>query len=275
MGVESAVNLGFPAGMWILLVTALVLCAIGFYKYVYFLSIGYGWAIAGEGIVMLILFHNKLTLPIIILCLLFVCYGARLSGFLIYREIKSATYRKTLKKVTKTEKPMAFGVKAIIWLFVSLLYVAQVSPVYYRLTNGNEKDIILPFIGALIMAIGLFLETMADQQKSRQKKKTPNMVATKGLYSIVRCPNYFGEILFWTGVLVSGCSILSGFFQRFIALLGYVCIVFIMFNGAKRLEKRQNKNYGGKPEYQEYVTTTPILIPFIPLYHLAKEEENI
>ena len=45
-----------------------------------------------------------------------------------------------------------------------------------------------------------------------------------------------------------------------------------MFSGAKRLEIRQNKNYGDKEEYRNYVKRTPILIPFIPLYHLAKEK---
>ena len=37
-----------------------------------------------------------------------------------------------------------------------------------------------------------------------------------------------------------------------------------MFSGARRLEIRQNKNYGKDPEYQKYVKTVPILIPFIP-----------
>ena len=38
--------------------------------------------------------------------------------------------------------------------------------------------------------------------------------------------------------------------------------------GAKRLEKRQNKNYGEDPEYQAYVAKTPIVFPLIPLKHL-------
>ena len=38
--------------------------------------------------------------------------------------------------------------------------------------------------------------------------------------------------------------------------------------GVKRLEKRQNKNYGEDPEYQAYVTKTPIVFPLIPLKHL-------
>ena len=112
---------------------------------------------------------------------------------------------------------------------------------------------------------------VADKQKSAQKAERPDMVATKQLYKIVRCPNYFGEIVFWTGVFISGLNILQGG-QWIIAVFGYVCIVYIMFSGAKRLEKRQNKSYGDQQAYRDYVAKTPILIPFLPIYHLVKEE---
>jgi hypothetical protein len=42
-----------------------------------------------------------------------------------------------------------------------------------------------------------------------------------------------------------------------------------MFGGARRLELRQNRNYGDDPEYQKYVKTVPIILPFIPLYSVA------
>ena len=41
---------------------------------------------------------------------------------------------------------------------------------------------------------------------------------------------------------------------------------------ARRLEIRQNKNYGSDPEYQKYVKTVPILLPFIPLYSVEKHK---
>ena len=43
-----------------------------------------------------------------------------------------------------------------------------------------------------------------------------------------------------------------------------------MFSGARRLEIRQNKNYGRDPEYQAYVKSVPILLPFVPLYSVEK-----
>mgnify|MGYP002672403423 CR=1 FL=1 len=91
-----------------------------------------------------------------------------------------------------------------------------------------------------------------------------------GLYRLVRCPNYLGEMVFWTGVLVSGIGALQGIGQWIMALIGYVGIVFVMFSGARRLEIRQNKNYGKDPEYQQCVKTVPILLPFIPLYSVEK-----
>lgn len=259
--------------LWILAVVSAALCAVGFYKFVYFLSIGYGFAIAGLGVAILILFRQQAAFVHVIQCLLFLAYGARLSGFLLYREIKNAAYRKTLAEATTAEKGMPVFVKACIWIFVTVLYVAQVSPVFYRQYNG-VGDTLLPWIGVIISIAALIIESLADKQKSQQKVKRPDMVATEGLYKMVRCPNYFGEILFWTGVLVGGLSALQGAGQWLMGILSYIAIVFIMFNGAQRLEKRQLSRYGNNPEYKAYAEKTPIILPLIPIYHLNKESKQ-
>ncbi|MBR5265342.1 MAG: DUF1295 domain-containing protein, partial [Clostridia bacterium] len=98
----------------------------------------------------------------------------------------------------------------------------------------------------------------------------PKRFCDTGLFKIVRCPNYLGEMIFWTGVLISGLNILSGAGQWAMALIGYIGIIYVMFSGARRLEVRQNKNYGKDPEYQTYSRTVPILVPFIPLYSVEK-----
>jgi steroid 5-alpha reductase family enzyme len=252
-----------------------ILCAVGFYKFVYFLSIGYGFAVAGGGIAILIIaIVNGWTAGVLWLALLqtalFIAYGARLSGFLLVREIKNAAYRKTLKEATGDDKKIPVFVLATIWLVVAVLYTAQVSPMLYRYMNG-AKDIIVPVIGAAISVLGLVLESVADQQKSAQKKLNPDMVATKGLYKIVRCPNYLGEIIFWTGVFVSGVTAYATVGQWIMAIVAYICIVYIMFNGAQRLEKRQMARYGENAEYNEYANKTPIIIPLLPIYHLNKK----
>ena len=256
----------FPSTIWIILAVCALMCSIGFYKFVYFLSVGYGFAVTGAGLAILLLYGKTLSIWTILMCILFIIYGIRLGGFLLIREIKSASYRKTLDHATKTEKPMPIFVKATIWACVSVMYVLQVSPVFYRAVNGDTANL-FAIIGTIIMAIAILVESLSDKQKSAAKKLNPNRFCDTGLYTIVRCPNYLGEVLFWTGVLISGIGAVKGL-QWIIAILGYILIVYVMLSGAKRLELRQNKNYGNDPEYQAYVKKTPIIFPLIPLYHL-------
>lgn len=254
----------------ILFCVALLATLIGFKKYVWFLSVGYGFAVAALGVALLIMFRASLSFVTVLACIAFILYGCRLSGFLLYRELKSGSYKKGMEG--EYAKALPVFVMAAMWLAVALLYVLQVSPVFSRLYNGS-KDVVLPLIGVIVSFAGLVIETLADQQKSAQKKLRPKMVATEGLYKIVRCPNYFGEILMWTGVFVGGLTAYTGFWQWCMAIVGYICIVYVMVDGAKRLEKRQNKRYGADPEYQAYVAKTPIILPLIPLYHLTKEDK--
>ena len=258
----------------ILLAVCAVLCAVGFYKFVYFLSIGYGFAVAGGGIAVLIMaLVNGTEAPIWVLLIqaaLFLAYGIRLSGFLLIREIKNAAYRKTLKEATGDDKKMPFFVLFTIWVSVAVLYTAQVSPMLFRVTN-NVSGLVAPIIGFVVSIGGLILETIADEQKSAQKKVRPDMVATEGLYKMCRCPNYLGEIVFWTGVFITGLNAYKTPGQWITAIIAYICIVFIMFNGAQRLEKRQMARYGKDKEYTDYANKTPIIIPLLPIYHLHKQ----
>lgn len=59
-------------------------------------------------------------------------------------------------------------------------------------------------------------------------------------------------MLIWTGTFLSGITALNGGLQWGAALTGWICIVYIMLGGARRLEIRQNKNYGKDPEYRNF-----------------------
>ncbi len=262
----------------IILAVCAVLCAVGFYKFVYFLSIGYGFAVAGGGIAVLVMYLlNPTATPwwiVVVEAALFLAYGIRLSGFLLVRELKNVSFKKTdVAKDTlakNNENKMPVFVLATIWVSVAVLYTAQVSPMLFRYSNA-ATDVLLPVIGFAVSVFGLILESIADNQKSAQKKENPDMVATKGLYRIVRCPNYLGEIIFWSGIFVSGITAYATVGQWITAVLAYICIVFIMFNGAQRLEKRQMARYGDNQEYNDYANKTPIILPLLPIYHLNKK----
>ena len=272
-------------GMLLNFIVALVVCLIGFWKYIYFLSVGYGLSVAAIGLTMLIRYElvNGLNMPwyILLQLILFVVYGIRLGGFLLVREIKNASYRKTLEEATKTKSgssdKLPMPVMICMWIMVAALYMVQTCPVYYRIENTKQLFQLqnlfgdtdaLAVVGVVISLIGILLESIADRQKSAAKKINPKRFCDSGLFKMCRCPNYFGEITFWTGVFVGSLNILSTWYQWVLAIVGYLAIIYIMLNGAKRLEKRQTASYGEDPEYQEYVKKTPIIFPLIPLYSL-------
>jgi len=260
----------FPLNFWILFGICMLVSSIGFKNYVWFISLGYGFSIAAQGVAMLIMYGQSLTPGTIITCVLFILYGLRLGGYLAIREFGGSSYKKNMKGEIKDGKTVPFGVKIAIWTTCAVLYVTQVSGVFYRLLN-TAQDNALVFIGAAVMLFGVSLETAADLQKNAAKKVNPRRFVDTGLYRIVRCPNYLGEMIFWTGVLISGIGAVSGW-QWIVVAIGYIGIIFVMFSGARRLEIRQDKNYGNDPEYQKYVTTVPILLPFIPLYSVKKHK---
>ena len=263
--------MAFPLDFWLMFGLCVVISSIGFKNYVWFISLGYGFSIAGEGILMLILYGQGLSLGTILCCVLFTLYGLRLGGYLAIREFKSSSYKKNMVGEVKDGKSVPFGVKIAIWITCAALYVTQVSPVFYRLHNGSGTNV-WTYVGAGIMLLGVVLESAADIQKNNAKKRNPKRFVDTGLYRLVRCPNYLGEMIFWTGVLVSGIGAVSGVGQWIVVAVGYIGIIFVMFSGARRLEIRQNKNYGNDPEYQKYVKTVPILLPFIPLYSVEKHK---
>lgn len=253
----------------VLFVVALVVSAIGFKKFVWFISLGYGFSMAAIGVALLLMFSGRADVASIALCVMLVVYGLRLGGYLLVRERKSAAYNRVMATQVNDGSGLSLPIKVLVWLSCALLYVCEAAPVLWRLANGTGTDA-CAIIGALIMAGGIVLESASDLQKSSQKKVNPKRFCDKGLFAFVRCPNYLGEVLIWTGMFVSGLTAYAGALQWLAAIGGYLAIVYVMFGGARRLEIRQNKNYGADPEYQAYVAKTPILLPFVPLYSVEK-----
>lgn len=253
----------------IILIAILVVCLIGFKKYVWFISLGYGFSIATIGIMLLILFKDTINLSIIISSIVLICYGLRLSGFLAYRELKSTTYNKKMQKEISDGSHMPLIAKIMLWITCALLYLLMTAPIIYRAINEDNIDTCF-IIGIIIAVVGIFIEALSDLQKSKAKKKNPNRFCDSGLFKIVRCPNYFGELLIWLGIFITGFSTLNSIGQWIMSIIGFIGIVYIMFSGARRLELRQDRNYGDNKDYQKYVKTTPILIPLIPLYSVKK-----
>jgi steroid 5-alpha reductase family enzyme len=94
----------FPMNFGLLFAAAMLISSIGFKNYVWFISLGYGFSIAGEGLLMMLLYGQELTLGTTICCILFIIYGCRLGGYLAYREFTSNSYKKNMTVVELKKK---------------------------------------------------------------------------------------------------------------------------------------------------------------------------
>lgn len=258
--------------LYALLALSFAVSAVGWIYFIYFFSIGYGFAISALSVATAVLFHDVMTLPAAILLGVLFVYGIRLALYLLIRERKSASYKKILYQPDNTKRKPIFAM-FMIWISCALLYVGQISPVTFYLYNlelGALVNHTWAWVGAVVAAAGVIIEMVADAQKSAAKKINANRFVSHGLYRIVRCPNYFGEVLMWTGsfLICFGACCTVG--QWVIASLGYIGIVYVMFSGARRLELRQSETYGNDPEFQAYIKRTPLILPLVPIYSVAK-----
>ncbi len=259
----------WPLFMWGVVIVAAIGCCMGFKEFVWFMSVGYGFAVMCIGAYLLILglIKGYLTPARGVMAGLFVIYGYRLGGYILKRELTNASYKKTLEK-TGSAKAMPIPVSLFMWAYSMWMYTAQTSALTYRFIN-QAKDNVWVWIGIVIMALAIVGEATADRQKSTAKKVNPKRFCDTGLYKIVRCPNYFSEVMFWVGVTVSGIGAVQGK-QWIIVLIALALITYVMYNSASRLELRHEKTYGLDLEYQKYSDTVPLLFPFTKQFHSMK-----
>ncbi len=246
-----------------LLGTALVVSAVGFRRLVWFISVGYGYAIAAMALVLAWLAGSGMPWLLAAQLALLLIYGLRLGTHVLVRDYQAA-YRRVVQ-ATYGEVTGGFGKKFAIWVAVSLLYVMMFFPAAFHALRPGALPL-LALAGLILMASGLLLEGVADWQKSAGKKIAPERFCDHGLFAWVRCPAYLGEIIFWIGNWITGAPSCVAWWHWTASLAGLVCILLIMLGSTKRLEASQQKRYGQMPEFQRYTQSVPILIPWVPIY---------
>jgi steroid 5-alpha reductase family enzyme len=118
--------------------------------------------------------------------------------------------------------------------------------------------------GLLIWLLGFAIEVVADRQKSAHREAHPGKFIRSGLWAWSRHPNYFGEILLWTGIAVIASSTLRGW--QWVTMISpfFVAFLLIRVSGIPILEKRADERWGGDPAYERYKAMTPVLLPRPP-----------
>ncbi len=180
----------------IIVLVALAISAVGFHRYIWFISIGYGFSIAGIGSALLIYFgiRGGLTTVSAIMAALLIVYGLRLGGYLLAREYRSSSYHQVMQQAIDNGKHVKLPLKLLTWVGCALLYACEASPIAFRLQNHAGTDAVA-IVGAAIMGAGILLESAADLTKNRFKQQHPHRFCDVGLFRLVRCPNYLGEVV--------------------------------------------------------------------------------
>ena len=223
-------------------------------------------------------------------------WGARLSGFLLFRIIKTGKDDRFDDKRDKFFPFLGFWVFQMLWVWtVSLPVTILNSPnvTKYRQPNfGTGRDI----AGVILFAIGFLMESISDIQKYQFRSKPENKgkVCDVGLFVWTRHPNYFGEIIiqfckhapfsttadfvliisaiFMIAVSPAAYGYVHGgaYSALYASILGaFFLTILLMFVSGLPLQERP----GAKKRYESgnhwesysiYTKRTSILIPFPP-----------
>jgi steroid 5-alpha reductase family enzyme len=121
-------------------------------------------------------------------------------------------------------------------------------------------------LGAALWLSGFGLEVLADTQKSRFRSQPANRgrFIDVGLWRWSRHPNYFGEILLWSGVAIVAYPALEGWQHLTLISPLFVYLLLTRVSGIPLLESRSQRRWGNEPAYQAYCARTPVLVPRPP-----------
>ena len=150
------------------------------------------------------------------------------------------------------------------WTLQGLWVVLTAALAWVAITSDKKVGLDGFFwLGLLVWALGITVETVADVQKTRFKADPANKgrFINTGLWSRSRHPNYFGEITLWVGVAIIALPVLQGW--QWVALVSpvFVALLLIRGSGVPPLEEKADRKWGGQPDYEAYKKDTPVLVP--------------
>lgn len=199
-------------------------------------------------------------------------WGARLAGFLFYRVVNSESQHDA-----RLEDTAAEHFWAISWLW------GVVCSLPHTVGAGAANPPALGALGlgaAAFVAAGIAIETVADWQKHGFKANPDNAgkFCSVGLWTVVQQPNYLGDLMVWSGLLllnmpsllVGGSGSAGGaaraMLRLSVAALSPVFMYALFYGQASgaftNSASLRDAKYGSDPDYKHYVASTPLIIPF-------------
>ena len=260
--------------------TSFISPAMGFVKSEWTVSYGYGFGTAISALSLLSKQGRTLQPTVATLhAAALIFYGFRLNAFLFIRNRMSPTYREIGEMIEKkSQERYATRIsRAPFILSCGLLYYGLYLPVLLTSKLASDgvavKSAAGPGLTALKVLVGMqwfgyLVAALGDLTKSYVKasEKRGKFLVTSGIFSVVRHPNFSGEILSWTcnalcGALSAGYLLRSKFSLPVVGYLGlstigWSGIVFVLLGATKNLENRQQKEHGDTEKYKEWVKSS-------------------
>jgi len=188
-------------------------------------------------------------------------WAGRLGGFLFRRILKEGSDRRFDEIKTSWARFLVAWTLQGVWVAftmgAALAVITSDRPVQFGVVSWT---------GLVLWLLGFGIEAAADAQKSRFRTQPENegRFIRSGLWAWSRHPNYFGEILLWTGVAIIALPALAGW--QYVTLISPLFVTFLLtkVSGIPMLEERADSKWGGDAEYEAYKAATPVLIPRPP-----------
>ena len=254
-GIELVFNAVFLAFaiQWIAFIPAYIFQTEKFYdltgSLTYLLVIWYSLTLSSDQ-------FTNLNGANIVIVLLISLWAIRLGSFLFMR-----IHHDGEDKRFRSIKPSAsqfFMTWTLQGLWVSLCSMCALTAIS---SNTGIVTNAFFYIGLALFILGFAIEVMADMEKSAFKANQENKdkFITTGLWARSRHPNYFGEIVLWTGIAVMSFSSLQGL--QYLTLISpiFTYLLLVYVSGVRMLEARGDLKWGDDPDYQNYKKSTPTL----------------
>ena len=189
-----------------------------------------------------------------------IVWAARLGPFLFRRIQKAGEDRRFRKIKLSTPRFLLTWTLQGTWVFITAGAALAAIMTQNTATIGT-----IFYVGVTMWILGFAIELIADNQKTAFKADpaNKNKFITTGMWSRAQHPNYFGEILLWTGIAVMALPSLSGSTMIFLISPLFVTLLLTRVSGIPLLRKTAGERWGDDPEYQTYLKNTPVLIPRI------------
>ena len=207
--------------------------------------------------IVAVLLSSSLDLRSAIVAGMVMFWSIRLASFLFMRISRAG---KDSRFDVIKHRPMRFF---LAWTLQGLWVLLTAACALAVITGGNREPLeIVGYLGIAVWTIGILIEIVADQQKSAFRADPANKgkFINSGLWAWSRHPNYFGEIVLWTGMAIIAIPVLQGW--QWATLISPVFVFFLLtkVSGVPMLEEAADERWGGQDDYEAYKKSTPVLV---------------